>query len=100
MVRPAELKELALGSPFDERNARPQERVEYGSEADRTRAERSSNFGVLLRLPMAPALPILNSGDFGASPLYGQNSEKLVCLLHMGRLSVAFKGRAIGTVVS
>jgi hypothetical protein len=85
------LKEVALGSPFDERTRGPQERVEYGSGADRTRAERSSDFGVLLRLPMAPALPILNSGDFGAPPLYGQNSEKLVCLVHMGRLSVEYK---------
>ena len=37
------------------------------------------------------------SGDFGASPFYGQNSEKLVCLRDMGRLSVPYK-RAVGSM--
>jgi hypothetical protein len=36
------------------------------------------------------------SGDFGASPFCGQNSEKLVCMLDMGRLRVAYKSRAVG----
>jgi hypothetical protein len=33
-------------------------------------------FGVLLCLPTAPALPPGEKGDFGASPIYGQLSDK------------------------
>jgi hypothetical protein len=36
-------------------------------------APHAALFGVLLCLPMAPALPIGGNGDFGASPSYGSS---------------------------
>jgi hypothetical protein len=35
-------------------------------------------FGVLLRLPTAPGLPLQGNGDFGTSAFFGQLSDKPV----------------------
>ena len=47
--------------------------MDAGSEA--TRAKRKQ-FGVLLCLPMALVLLLIQNGDFGTSPIYGQLSAK------------------------
>jgi hypothetical protein len=75
-------------SPRADCGARPpsyrKESLDAG--ADDTRVERKQ-FGVLLCLPMAPVLLLIQNGDLGTSPIYGHRRarHRLPLDMHMGR---------------